>query len=257
MHNVQEKQADRIARLLRKAESTQYDAEAESLVSKAQELMAQYAVDQALVEAAKNGDKQREEIVREMIVYKGRYKLPLRYVGYAIAEHNGCRPLLRDEHVLVLVGFETDVSRAKMLDSSLQVQCIAAMWRWWKDERENHRLLSEWEKHKARRQFCISFADGLEAQLTAAVKAGREEASRVEAERSGITQDEAAESVALVIRSREDRIQDWFDREYGDSIRSVSRSYAGGSSGRDAGYAAGRSADIGRGVGGAARGIEA
>lgn len=265
MNAKQETYAARIAKLLRKAESTTPE-EAEALVAKAQELMTAYAVDEAMIANA-HGESMPEEIVEETIEYTGIFQAALMQIGYNIVRSNNCRGLSQTfpafkpsgrpkTSVLYVIGFKRDVDRVRMLDSSVQVQAASALNVWWK--RQNKSWMSGMEKFKARREFLLGFASGLASRLEEARKQGEAEAIKNEADRMGGgfgsgVQAEAAQTVTLVLRTRKEQVNDWVDSKYGDTIRTTRRRYSSGGAGaRSAGHAAGRSANTGTtGIGGA------
>lgn len=244
--------AEKIAKLLRKAENPGVgEAEAEAFILKAQELMTQYAIDEALVQRKRDANLRVEEpIVEDKITYTGIYHPALFDIGWAIAETQGCKVLISkggNKTTLHIVGLESDVARAKMFDSSVQIQAAGAMMRWWNSKRDEMSWASGSEKYKARRQFFFSFASGLRVKLTAAAKAGQKAAEEAEAKRVGDAK-QAADSVALVVRSKKERVDDWYDERYGKPTKSSRRNYASGGFGaRDAGFKAGKNADLGGG----------
>ena len=66
-----------------------------------------------------------------------------------------------------------------------------------------------------------------------------------EAARSGVDAETVQKSTDLVLRTKAERVNDWYDKEYGTTTRTVRRNYAsGGYRAASAGYAAGKSADI-------------
>lgn len=249
--------ADKIAKLLRKAETTTPE-EAEALFAKAQELMTTYAISEAMIAKA-TGQSKPEEIVRKYVSYTGRYHRALYYVGDAIAAANNCRRLIQTldrSTVLVLIGFESDVDRVVMLDASVQIQAAMAMNSWWKSVRneDEYRLYStEHERFLARRTFLWGYAEGLRRKLAEARDAAIAVATEEEAERSHISSAEASDSVALVLRSRKDQVNDWVDQEYG-KLRSSRSSFRSTGGGYSSGVSAGRSADLGGGRIGGNRG---
>lgn len=267
---TQEKYADKIAKLLRKAENpAATPEEAEAFIAKAQELMTQYAIGEDLVRAAKGEvEKAKEEIITEEILYTGSYAPALFMIGHAIAQQNSCRTLIADRPAhfgrddegkrvrkpagkkLSIIGFESDVRNVIQLDTSAQIQATAGLTKWWR-EADVPEYWTASDKYKARRQFLFSFAEGLGSQLRKARKLGEKAAAADEADRTGDA-DAAAESVALVVRSKKERVDEWMDQSYG-KLRSRPLNYAGGGGGaRQAGFDAGRRADLsGRGkVGG-------
>lgn len=269
----QEEYADKIAALLRKAEdSAATPAEAEAFVSKAQELMTKYAITEELLARARGANLQsQEEIVEVHIDYTGIYRQALYDVGKVIAQANNCKILISNHNYtkpqfvrLHVIGFESDVERVRMLNASLQIQAIGGMRKAEKDFLQS--WMSGMQKYKARRDFIFGFASGLQQQLAAANRRAEAEAAREEAERltdldsRTLHTDEARESVALVIRDKKQRVSDWMDETYGDTIRKVHRSYSHGSgAARGMGHAAGKKADAGgRGkVGGGHKALKA
>lgn len=236
--------ADKIGKLLAKAESTTPE-EAELLLQKAQELMSRYSIDEAMVQAAR-GIESAEKVVEERITYTGIFKDAAFDIGRALCEPNECRHLISrqgNKTALVVIGFEGDVSRVKMLDSSVQIQARGALLKWTKDQ--DRTFMSGMQWYKARREFLFGFAEGLRAQLWAAhasaVKAAKaDEKPSPDGPSSG--------SVELVLRDKKQRVTDWIDQTYG-KLGSTSRRYSsGGYAARDAGSTAGRRADAsGRG----------
>src|SRR4026208_2027649 len=96
----QEKYAEKIAALLRKAESTTPE-EAELLVEKAQQLMTQYAISEAMLDAARGVE--RDEIDQTPIKMTGVFREAIGELLWAIAASNNCRAVhmpdmkMRDE----------------------------------------------------------------------------------------------------------------------------------------------------------------
>lgn len=220
-----EKFADKISKLLLKAESTT-TAEAESLVAKAQELMTRYAIDEAMVDAAR-GIEAVQKVVEEVITYTGIFHAAAWNIGAALCGPNECRHLIRKldrASDLFVIGFEGDVARVKMLDASVQIQARGALLRWSREQDRTWMSGMQW--FKARRGFLFGFADGLTDQLATVHDRVVAEAQKEES------------SVALVLRDKKQRVGDWIDEKYG-KLHSSSRRYSGG--GADA-HAAGRSA---------------
>jgi len=236
--------ARKIDMLLAKAESTPEPAEAEALIEKAQKLCSKYAIDEAMIAAARNG-KAPEKIVREEIIYKGTFAKAYFRIGQAVALANECRVLIRKEYsgdvAMVCIGFESDVARVKQLNAAVQIQAAGSLAVWSKEQRTmpNWKYLDKGEKWRNRRQFLNSFGAGLGEQLERA----RGQATK-EAEASVETG-----SVALVLRDKKDRVDDWVDQTYGKLRRTHSREYGGSSRAYAAGHAAGMRADATSGSG--------
>lgn len=257
----QEQYAEKIAKLLRKAESTTPE-EAEALVTKAQELMTQYAIDEALIAKARGENlAQREQLVVEDITFTGVYRHFVSKIVSTIAVYNDCRVVVSDNtyrkphtYTVMVHGFESDVARVKLLDASVQIQCVSALTAWWKDRETS--WMSAMQKFKERRQFIIGYSGGLATVLQRGMDAGLAAAARAEAERSNVPEAEASNTVSLAVRERKDQVKDWFDEKWGGSLRYTHSRYSSGSLGAgQAGRAAGERADVSTrsGVGGSGR----
>ncbi len=267
MSSDKEKYADKIAKLLRKAEATNVAEEAQAFTAKAQELMQLYAIDEELLARARGeNDRVAEAIIEDEILYTGIYRDALYDVGAAVAAANNVRRLIskraaRDGRpattVLHLIGFESDVRRVQLLNASVQIQATSAQLNWWRDHKDEYAMYGGMEKFKARREFIFGFSQGLsskleEANIRAQNEAAQHAATRAEEEDETVEHEDAVAdataSVALVIQDKQEKVNDWMDETYGGRIRKVSRNYAsGGGSANGAGYAAGRSADMGGG----------
>ncbi|MGF1426331.1 DUF2786 domain-containing protein [Kitasatospora sp. LaBMicrA B282] len=115
----------RIRALLAKAESTEYPQEAEALTGKAQQLMAQHSIDEALLAGGSGGDS-RPDAVR--IGVDSPYEGPKAMLLDAVAAANRCRVVWSKEFgFCTVVGFESDLDAVDLLYTSLLVQATAAM----------------------------------------------------------------------------------------------------------------------------------
>jgi Protein of unknown function (DUF2786) len=117
----------RIRALLAKAESTEFAEEAEALSARAQELMAKYSIDHALL-AAQSGE--REEPSGRRIPVDGPYEEPKGTLLNVIAVANRCRAVWsKDVGLMTVVGFPADLNAVELLFTSLLVQADTAMLR--------------------------------------------------------------------------------------------------------------------------------
>ena len=117
----------RIRALLAKAESTEFAEEAEALSARAQELMAKYSIDHALL-AAQTGE--REEPSGRRIPVDSPYEDPKGALLNVIALANRCRAVwLKDVGLMTVVGFPADLNAVELLFTSLLVQANSAMLR--------------------------------------------------------------------------------------------------------------------------------
>ncbi len=122
---VDRRALDKIRALLAKAESTTFPEEAETYTAKAQELMARYSIDAALLDAS--GPK-RAEPVAVRIGVEAPYEGPKSILLSVVAQANRCRAVWSKEHGFNTVfGFETDLELVELLFTSLLVQATTAM----------------------------------------------------------------------------------------------------------------------------------
>ena len=122
-----ERMLGRIRALLAKAESTEFAEEAEALSGRAQELMAKYSIDHALL-AAQSGE--REEPSGRRIPVDSPYEEPKSTLLNVIALANRCRAVwLKDVGLMTVVGFPADLDAVELLFTSLLVQANTAMLR--------------------------------------------------------------------------------------------------------------------------------
>lgn len=257
--------AAKIQKLLERAQGTDNDAERELCMAQATRLMDKYAITEAMLGSTKERDT---DVIETMSLdFTGIYGQTLRGLASAIANSNRCRCVIVDRtwekpkrYTLRVHGFTSDLATVKLLDASLQLQCASALKAWEKEQGWAWKELPAFAKFKDKREFIESFSASVSAKLRASMKEAVHEAAE---ERSAETN--GAESVAdatagvqLALRTRTDKVDDWFDKKYGNSLRfSKGRRQASGSFGASmAGHTAGRNADTGQPkVGGGARAI--
>jgi hypothetical protein len=248
----QSKWADKIAKLLRKAEGAQTTEEAEAFFSKAQELMSKYAIDEAMLRHA--GGDQRNDIVREEFVMTGIYRFALSTLCYYVLKANdietvqlgGKNPrrvgdkIMRETIVYIAVGYKNDIDRARLLYTSLELQALSAMTNWSKQNAEHLEMVKLVRGGKAdhyeKRQFIESFAYGVNDKLTAAKKRGTEAAEH----------EHGKDSVALVVRDKGLAVRDALEDMFPHLRKGRARNMQGGTmASHNAGKAAGQRADTG------------
>jgi len=247
----QETYAEKINKLLAKAESTTFGPEQDALIAKAQELMAKWAIDDAMLAAVRGVET--DEIEEFVFKYGGYYSADHGNLTWTVMRHNGLRGFYMKSdpkwsyakevngkqfkmwYFLTAVGFHSDLERAKLLEASLQIQMQRALSEWWKTE--DRSWMSKTQNVRARQSFMEGFTAGVGNKLAEGTRAGREAAERERAKTT--SPEEARESVALVLRSRKDRVDDWMDQHHGNlrAGRSSYRrtDYSASSAGRDAG----------------------
>lgn len=116
----------KIRALLAKAESTEFDAEADAFTAKAQELMVRYRVDRALLEAGENHASARPEGRR--IRVGNPYADAKAALLSVIADVNGCSAVWsKHAGYSTVFGFEGELEGVEELFTSLLIQATGAM----------------------------------------------------------------------------------------------------------------------------------
>lgn len=121
----------KIQALIAKANSTDSPQEREALLAKADELMQKYAIDAAMLSAAKklNGGKQ-EEPIKDLFQFgqSGEDMLNQWYnLAIAVAEHFDCRFMGWSNGNGYMVGFPSNIEMAQMLYTSLHLHALAKL----------------------------------------------------------------------------------------------------------------------------------
>ena len=219
---------DKVRKLLAKAEDPACSpAEAQALTAKATELIAKYGVDQALLAAR---DPARDPVVDRMIEVPAPYATDKAGLLVGVAVPLRCRTvrLTRAGSVAVhLFGFDSDVSRAELLYTSLLVQAA-------------HGLAAATVpvgQHPA--AFRRSWLAGFAAAVTTRLREAETAASA------------SVPSMDLVLADRSGAVERRRDEAYPTARLARPRRLTG--DGGASGFAAGTSADLGGGAPVAAR----
>src|SRR3546814_722620 len=122
----------RVQAMLSKAESTQFPAEAEALLAKAQELMSRHAIDEAMLQSA--GRAASDAVTTTVVVTTAPYAGAKASLLGAIAAANHCRVIMqtggggeRGGRTCMLVGHGSDIARVEVLFSALSLHATRAM----------------------------------------------------------------------------------------------------------------------------------
>lgn len=222
-----------IRALLAKAEATEFEAEAESFRAKAFELMAQYGVEEAMINNLKP-EGAKEAVESRRVVVDGRYALPkARFLQKIVVAMRGRAIRLVSERgassqVIQVFGFPSDLDRAELLWTSLCLQMYTMV---------NHAVVPYYESPRG-------YRNGLVAGFIETV------GQRVK-EREAKTRDEAEDasasdtvSVALVLFDRDSAVERAYETAY-PRTKSSSSSFGLGSGGYYEGQAHGRKANLG------------
>lgn len=224
----------KIAKLLSKAERTSNDKERDAFNAKAEHLMLKLGVQKAELEAT--GDVKPEKIVEVTRDFPGYYSIVMipftvnvagGFGNLTVLQQNLHNTLTRRAYI---IGHEMDVQQFTTLLDSLSVQVMHALHVWQKENIEERRDLTDMEKYIQHRSFISGF--------------GREVGARLADER--VQEEElASEGAALVLASKQSRINSWMEETYpkignakGGARQWSSRSAA-------AGRKAGAKADLG------------
>jgi Protein of unknown function (DUF2786) len=162
----------RIRSLLAKAESTEFPEEAEALSARAQQLMAAYSIDHALL-AAETG--QPESPGGRRIAVDNPYEDAKATLLQIVAQANRCRVVWSRELGLVtVIGFPADVDAVELLFTSLLVQADAAMLR--ADGARDGTGRPRARTRAFRQSFLLSYAIRIGERLSSAADAAEREA---------------------------------------------------------------------------------
>lgn len=234
-----------IRALLAKAEATTFAAEAEAFTAKASELMARYALDEAMVWASSRGETGTPTEIR-LVIHRP-FTAQKAVLVNSVANAYGCQALRlgraddgATEHMSV-IGFASDLSLVETLVTSLFLQLTSAMTAPLPGPaRRPASQVAAWRR---------SFIMGFTATVTERLIADRAQAAAdTDRERTAAggdrTADAAVPSAALVLRDRSAAVDDEFRQRY-PRIRTSRVSSGTSESGRRAGTSAGRTADLG------------
>ncbi|MGV9265365.1 DUF2786 domain-containing protein [Kitasatospora sp. NPDC003701] len=161
----------RIRALLAKAESTEYPEEAEALTAKAQQLMAQHSLDEALLAV---GGEDRNAPAALRIGVDNPYEGPKTMLLDAVAAANRCRVVWAKEFgFCTIIGFDADLDGVELLYTSLLVQATHAM-----NKAGSRQHLDGASRTKAfRHSFLVAYAARIRERLTAATERATSDAA--------------------------------------------------------------------------------
>jgi hypothetical protein len=207
----------KIRALLSKAESTEFAEEAEALSGRAQELMAKYSIDHALLAAAE-GDE--ESPGGRRIPVDNPYESPKVQLLSEVAVANRCRTVwLKELGMVTVVGFEADLDAVELLFTSLLVQANTAMVRAGSKQDSYGRSRTR----AFRQSFLVSYAYRIGERLEEATENVVRETVRDQEEQSRQHAEAAAQAgpgTALVplLAAREEALDDAVDEMFGGSL---------------------------------------
>jgi hypothetical protein len=233
---TEDNRAEKVRKLLAKADRAATPEEAEAFYSKAHELMTKWALDEAVLRA---NDPSRFEFDESAIIIKTTYKQADVQLAVQIAISCGCEHFVSTRHngtvSFHFFGEKGDVNQALFLYTSLQVQ-VAAMAR-----REVKPIWESCSDHAYRRSFRLGFA----------VRIGE----RLREARDRTIQDAVSTNPDLlpVLVSDEEKVSAEFRERHPDLVRSRRSRFSISGHGMGAGAQAADGADIGNARVGAGR----
>jgi hypothetical protein len=221
-----QKALGKIRALLAKAEGTEFPDEAEALSAKAQELMAKFSLDRALVEADPATDPADGSAARRIWVETPYVSAKAQLVG-AVAAANRCRTVSLDRlAVVTIVGAELDLQLTELLSTSLLVQASRAMLA----AGQHVGYYGESRTRSFRQSFLMAYAQRIGERLQATAEATQ--AAVPEAD---------ADLLLPVLSKREEQVDALFTKLFPDTVTRRTRISNG------AGWAAGlTAADLAR-----------
>ncbi|WBQ04931.1 DUF2786 domain-containing protein [Kribbella sp. CA-293567] len=198
-----DKMLARIRALLAKAEATDFPDEAEALSGKAQELMAKFSLDQALVDADPGLDLPDDSGARRIWVETPYVSAKAQLVG-AVASANRCRTVSMEQlAVVTIVGAELDLQLTELLSTSLLVQANRAMLAAGK----HIGRYGESRTRSFRQSFLMAYAQRIGERLQATAEATQ---AAVPAEDAG--------RLLPVLSRREEQVEKLFTKLFPDTV---------------------------------------
>ena len=199
----------KIRALLAKAESTEFADEAEALSARAQELMAKYSIDHALL-AAETG--RTEEPGGRRIAVDNPYEAPKASLLQTVAQANRCRTVWSKELGLVtVIGFPADLDAVELLFTSLLVQANSAMLR----AGAKRDAYGRSRTRAFRQSFLVSYAIRIGERLSEATGQAEQQAA---AEQAAASADAGGTDLVPFLAARHQVVDDAVDAMFGDTL---------------------------------------
>ncbi|RDI63095.1 uncharacterized protein DUF2786 [Nocardia pseudobrasiliensis] len=257
---TQDKLLTRIGGLLRQAESTDNEHEAEAFLAAAQRLATRSSIDLAVARAHIAGRERRAVPMQRIIPIGEAGKRGLRtYVQLfvAIAAANDVRcDVARSSTQIYAYGFDTDIDTCEALYTSLLVQMVRASDQYIKSGRyrsatvEKVVVESRWGRKVQRRiQAPVAAVTArLNFQMAFAARIGKRLAEvKADVEAEAKAEPSAAAGTALALRDKELELHDFYSRtsEARGTWRGPQESASYSAAARRAGDKAGRAARLG------------
>ncbi len=197
---------ERVRGLLAKAESTPFDAEAESFTAKAHELITRHAIDTAVLHA--ENDHDRPVLIRVPI--DPPYVDGKTVLLQAVATATRCRVVLHARvELATIAGFPDDVRATELLFTSLLVQAQAALAESARRSAPGDRV----RRQGYRSAFYLAYADRIGDRLA-------EINDHVVADADAAASETGGASALPILRAREARVDDLIEDQF-DKLESL------------------------------------
>ena len=194
----------KIRALLAKAESTEFPEEAEALSARAQELMAKYSIDQAVLAAQKG---RRDSPAGRRLPVDNPYESPKASLLQTVAKANRCRTIWHKElGMSTVVGFQADLDAVELLFTSLLVQANAAMLR----AGAKRDAYGRSRTRAFRQSFLIAYATRIGERLSQATEHAEQQAATAS----------SGQDLLPVLRARQQTVDDAVGDMFGDTLTS-------------------------------------
>jgi Protein of unknown function (DUF2786) len=225
MTKDREKLFEKVRALLRKAESTEFEAEAEAFFAKAQELMLKWAIDEEELWASEPDMRPVPKIITFDLPARKTGVMAKRIILHGCARANSCRAWYSGS-VMSVAGYESDLLFVDMLYTSIVSQMSMSL-----------AFALAKGQHSDVKAFRASFMDGYSTRIYHRLSSVRQEASGT------------STSTEIALVSREQQIERFVEQTVG-KLHSASRSSRVGSyEGYQQGQSAASKADLSAGKG--------
>lgn len=214
-------QLEKVRALLAKAESTGFDAEAEALTAKAQELISRYSLERLLEEADDaHGGSRGPEVTFRRLWLDSPYVLAKASLVHEVAAANRCHSVVSEKlGFCTVVGDPMDLDAVELLLTSLLVQATSALLR-------HGQQVDGWGVSRTRsfrQSFLVAFASRIGERLRGAADDAVRESGQ-------------EERLLPVLHDQEARVAETFEALFPSAVTKET------SISNPSGYAAGRSA---------------
>lgn len=217
----------KIEALMRQAESTQYEAERNAFMAKADQLILRYQIDQAQIFATSH--RNETPIIREVWT-DNPWEVSKGQLLAVIAKQYNCRPIQYHrskgvgKRLRKLVGFTSDIDVTLVIWTSIQIQAFSQMERAW----------NEYEGYDHGKTWKVNFLDGFVYRLS-----GRFAEMKKENEK------EIGGDLLPVLFDRKSQVDDYTDDAFPNLRKGSALQRRSSAAGMRAGGEAANRADIG------------